>query len=253
MTLTALFLFVGHAGLEVRAQEAPQNLREFASPAKLWFEGLVWKSPDGVTSSPRRFRCAAFDPYYVDGEETVTVQSGITAWFFEVHLPDVSGEMWLPVDNKTSDTSAVLAGVRPTATQPNLWRHQLRHFFDPRMNSLDVLARWAHFEHLSTATVATLNLRTGRRTFIYDAGGVLREKRAGGRRPDGTTLQGVLRFEHIANAPFFPRTIIHERVDTATSEVEVTRWEITHLEELSSPEQLKKLVQVPQATQGPRE
>lgn len=245
LTVTSLFLFFVLANLGVRAQEVPHNLREFASPAKLWLEGFVWKSTDGVTSRPRRFRCAAFDPYYVDGEETVTVHSGTAAWFFEVHLPDVSGELWLPADRKSSDTSAILAGVRPLATEPNLWRHPIRHFLDPRMNSPDVLARRAHFELWSTATIAVLNLRTGPRTFFYDASGILREKRAGGRRHDGTTLQGVLRFEHIADAPFFPRTIVHERADTATSQVEVTRWEFTHLEEVSSPEQLRKLVRVP--------
>ncbi|MCX7626654.1 MAG: hypothetical protein N2Z21_10675, partial [Candidatus Sumerlaeaceae bacterium] len=178
----------------------------------------------------------------VDGEETVTLPAGTLGWHFEVHLPEVSGEVWLKSEDKLGETTALVGLVQPPSAPLNLWRHQLRHFLDPRVNGLEVLERWAHLERLTTATVAKYELPTGHRTFVFDPSGVLREKRAGGCRPDGTAVEGLLRFDDIADAPFFPRHIVHERTDTAMPGKEITRWEITHVEEIRSLEELKKLI-----------
>lgn len=220
------------------AQLVPGGLRDFASPAHLWLEGRVWRSADGVTSVPRLVVHAACDPYYFDAEEVETTSGRGRLFLCEANLPGLCGEFRLTV------TSGPLLAARPQKwhkkrpDECSVWKEQLRHFFDPRYNSVAILEKWAQFDRLSTATVASYDLRTGRRIFVFGPDGVLLEKRAIGNASDGPTVEGTLQFRDIASTPFFPRTIVHLRRDSTTSRCEVTRWEFSHIEELADPEAL---------------
>jgi hypothetical protein len=155
------------------AQLVPGGLRDFASPAHLWLEGRVWRSADGATSVPRLVVHAACDPYYFDAEEVETTAGRGRLFLCEANLPGLCGEFRLTV------TSGPLLAARPQKwhkkrpDECSVWKEQLRHFFDPRYNSVAILEKWAQFDRLSTATVASYDLRTGRRIFVFGPDGVL--------------------------------------------------------------------------------
>ncbi len=229
------------APARVCATEETSGLRELASPGHLWLEGRIWGTGDAATSAPRRFLYAAADPYFVDVEEIMPSAEERETSLYHFRLKARRGTY--RVARLVGETERSRCEEVQETQEYSLWTPQLRHFFDPRFNSLEALvARGARFERTSTATVATYRLPTGKRMFVYDATGLLREKRAEGIRPDGTVLEGILRLENYAHEPLFPRRLEHSRCESATSSSVQTVWEIDRLESLGDPSRLWSLL-----------
>jgi hypothetical protein len=209
--------------------EETSGLRELASPAHLWLEGKVWSIAEGATTPPKRILLAAADPYFVDAEELEPAANERETSLYHVRLEGLRGTFRV---SRRGDGADDLQWARvEQAKKYDLWTPQVRHFVDPRLNSLEALgAHSARFERSTTTTVATYSLSTGRRVFIFDQDGRLCEKRACRPRKNGSVLEGILWLKNYAQHPLFPRRFEHLRRDTATSSSELTTWQFERVE-----------------------
>ena len=233
----AVVVILALAGAAAFAGEETSGLRELASPARLWLEGVECAAHEGATSQPRRFLLAACDPYFVDVFEEPTQDADVQTSVYQVRVPGFRGTMHVTQPRGRACTILWRRAQRDEPPAPagpyDLWKPLVRHFFHPQYNSIAALRELATFQQSTTGTVARYELPSGSREFIFGPDGVLREKRATGRMPDGSRVEGVLRVSDWNREPFFPRTLVHERREGAAGTAAITRWQITRVETLA--------------------
>jgi hypothetical protein len=238
----AVVVMLAVAGAGGFAGEETSGLRELASPARLWLEGVECAAREGATSQPRRFLLAACDPYFVDVFEERTQEADVQTSVYQVRVPGFRGTMHVTQPRGGACTIRWRRAQRDEPPAPDgpydLWKPLVRHFFHPQYNSIAALRECATFQQSTTGTVARYELPSGSREFVFGPDGVLREKRATGRMPDGSHVEGVLRVSDWNGEPFFPRTLVHERREGAGGAAEITRWQITRAKTLARPDEL---------------
>ncbi len=238
----AAALLVWLASGASHADEMTSGLREVESPAHLWIEGEELVTTAGRRLPPRPILFAACDPYYVDVTEIGPLAKDEQTSLYRVRVPRFRG-----LFRATQRVGAPLrVEVQKIRYNPHgapeerydVWTPQLRHFFDPRYNSLAVLNQRATFERFSTGTVATYWLTSGRRAFVFDAAGILREKHAGAKAPGRAPVGGVLLLEDYCDDPFFPRRLVHKRWEGDGALMQMTTWNLSIVRKVSRAEEL---------------
>lgn len=218
--------------------DTSSGLRRLASPARLWIEGHVESQADGRTTPSRRFLFAGFEPYFVEIMQDVAVVDAETSRY-RISLPGV----WARVVARGPEVSLVTGEVgklsRSTASR-EFWREGLVHFFEPRWCDPARLGEGVRCERTSTATRLTIDLGGSRRELLFDASGLLVERRAMPNQGPGPS--GMLRFAAYREGPLFPRSVLHERYEADGRLVERTRWTIEVVRPVASLAELERLV-----------
>jgi len=218
-------------------------LHDVTSPAHLRIEGTYMSRGGEITSGPTRFILAGYEPYSVlVTQETRSDECETSRYEFQ--LPGRRGSLLA----RATGTTVVLSGWIDTSDPREIdfvtdfWKPLLRHYFDPRVNSVQVLKKRAQFENWSTGTVARFWLAAGERWFIFDERGVLIEKRAGAVSGKFPGILGILSIERYHEEPYFPARLVHKRYDAQRVLLEETLWELHSVWYVSGVEELEKML-----------